>query len=171
MTDGTNHTASQADNDSPTKHSYELSVLNGSAIECDKGRLCREEHAPSTRLLSRRNSQTVFEDCTALARTLRLPEGSHKHVHNHSKNRKPRKRFTKRILKFWNSGWVQEVASCFFAMLALAAIIITLAVHSGKPIPEWPRLISINSLIAIFSALFRAGIVYPVSEGANWSDF
>jgi hypothetical protein len=167
MSDDANHTASRADNDSIAKRSYELSNLNGPATESQQGSLYPGEHAPSTRLLSRRDSQTALDDPTTLARTLRLPEGSYKRVQDHSKRQEPRKRITKRVLKFWDSGWVQEVASCLFAMLALAAIIITLAIHSGRPIPEWPRLISINSLIAIFSALFRAGIVFPISEGEN----
>ncbi|KAF6829451.1 hypothetical protein CMUS01_08161 [Colletotrichum musicola] len=43
----------------------------------------------------------------------------------------------------------------------------------GRPLPAWPSLISINSLIAIFTALFKASLIFPVAEGLgqlkwNW---
>ena len=64
-----------------------------------------------------------------------------------------------------NYVWVVEITSLVVASAALAAIIILLAVHQDRPLPQWPRLISINSLIAIFTAILKAAIILPVAEG------
>ena len=62
-------------------------------------------------------------------------------------------------------AWRIELSSFFLATLALAAIFITLAIHSDRPMPQWPKLISINSLIAIFTAVLKAALMMPVAEG------
>jgi hypothetical protein len=61
--------------------------------------------------------------------------------------------------------WVLEVLSCLIASIALAAIIITLVVHQGRPLPQWPHLISINSLLAVFTVILKASLSLPVAEG------
>lgn len=61
--------------------------------------------------------------------------------------------------------WLLEIASCLLACLSFFAIISTLAVHEGRPLPEWPDLISINSLIAIFNTVLKGCLVMPVAEG------
>lgn len=67
--------------------------------------------------------------------------------------------------RIWSYAWVIEISSFFLAVLALAAIFITLAIHSDRPMPQWPKLISINSLIAIFTAVLKAALMMPVAEG------
>ena len=67
--------------------------------------------------------------------------------------------------RVWTYAWLSEISSLFLATLALAAIFITLATHSGRPMPQWPRWISINSLIAIFTAVLKAALMMPVAEG------
>ena len=69
------------------------------------------------------------------------------------------------IRKAFDYEWSVEIASCFLACLALFAIVITVAIHEDKPLPQWPPLISVNSLIAIFTALLKAAILMPVAEG------
>jgi hypothetical protein len=61
--------------------------------------------------------------------------------------------------------WIVEVLSYIFALVALAAIVITLALHNNKPLPRWPSLISINSLVSIFTAILKAAMLLPVAEG------
>lgn len=70
-----------------------------------------------------------------------------------------------RLRELWGNSWVVETFSCCIALIFLAATVITLAIHQNKPQPKWPRLISINALIAIFSALMKAALVLPLSEG------
>jgi hypothetical protein len=67
--------------------------------------------------------------------------------------------------RIWSYAWAIEISSFFLATLALAAIFITLAIHSDRPMPQWPKLISINSLIAIFTAVLKAALMMPVAEG------
>ena len=69
------------------------------------------------------------------------------------------------LKRIWSYAWLIEISSFFLATLALAAIFITLAVHSGRPMPQWPKVISINSLIAIFTAVLKAALMMPVAEG------
>jgi hypothetical protein len=66
--------------------------------------------------------------------------------------------------RIWTYAWVIEISSFFLATLALAAIFITLAIHSDRPMPQWPKLISINSLIAIFTAVLKAALMMPVAQ-------
>ena len=67
--------------------------------------------------------------------------------------------------RIWSYAWAIEISSFFLATLALAAIFITLAIHSDRPMSQWPKLISINSLIAIFTAVLKAALMMPVAEG------
>lgn len=65
------------------------------------------------------------------------------------------------VLRYW---WV-EVVSCVLALIALVAIVATVGVYNGRPLPNWPHPISINSMISIFTAIFRAALVMPIAEG------
>ena len=61
-------------------------------------------------------------------------------------------------------GWKLEILSYLVAIVALAAIFITLIIHQGRPLPQWPHLISINALISIFTSIFKAALIMPVGE-------
>lgn len=61
--------------------------------------------------------------------------------------------------------WKFEILSNFVALGCIVAIISILAIHQGQPLPDWPDLISINSLIAILTAVFKASLILPVAEG------
>lgn len=50
-------------------------------------------------------------------------------------------------------------------LLAFAAIVTTLSVHQNRPLPQWPSMISINSLISVFTAILKAALILPVAEG------
>jgi Protein of unknown function (DUF3176) len=69
------------------------------------------------------------------------------------------------VRRAFDYAWSVEIASCFLACAAFSAMVITVAIHQDEPLPQWPRLISVNSLIAIFSALLKAAILLPVAEG------
>ena len=64
-----------------------------------------------------------------------------------------------------NHAWLIEILSLVLASLAFAAIVITLSIHQNRPIPQWPHLISINSLVAIFTTIMKAALIFPVAEG------
>ena len=69
------------------------------------------------------------------------------------------------LRKSTNHPWLLEILSSCLAVVALMAIIVTLAVHSGRPLPQWPHAISINALIAVFTAIFKGCLLMPVAEG------
>lgn len=73
----------------------------------------------------------------------------------------------KRLLR---CSWVYECASIVVAILAMEAIYITLILHRNGPLPQQASMISINSLIAIFTVILKASLLMPVAEGMafNW---
>ncbi|KAI0390152.1 hypothetical protein F5Y17DRAFT_83149 [Xylariaceae sp. FL0594] len=75
--------------------------------------------------------------------------------------------FARRVRRMWYYGWVAESLGCSLAVLALIATVITLRLHEDKTLPEWPFSISINSLIAIFGVLLKAGATVALSEGIS----
>ena len=60
--------------------------------------------------------------------------------------------------------WLPEITSFLLAVIALLAIIILLAVQKDKPLPNWPSLIGINSLVAIISSVLRVALLFPIAE-------
>lgn len=63
--------------------------------------------------------------------------------------------------------WTAEVASCVFALAALAGLVVILRTHQDRPLPQWPQLVTINSIVSIFSLLMRAGVCYVLAEGLS----
>ena len=41
----------------------------------------------------------------------------------------------------------------------------TLLAHQNKPNPEWPQLVTINSIVSLFSLLMRAAVSLVLAEG------
>ena len=74
----------------------------------------------------------------------------------------------RRHTHFLRSWWL-EIGACFIFILALLAIIVTLRPHQGKPLPQWPYDISINSLISIYVVLLKATVLFVAAEGIGKS--
>jgi hypothetical protein len=62
-------------------------------------------------------------------------------------------------------GWLPEILAFTLALVALSAIIITLAFHNGSTLPHWPFQISINALISVFGVILKGTMLVPVAEG------
>jgi hypothetical protein len=73
----------------------------------------------------------------------------------------------RKLRRAWNYGWVAEILCCVLGIVSLIAIVITLRLHQGKPLPRWPLGITINALIATSAMLMKAGLTVPLSEGSN----
>jgi hypothetical protein len=54
--------------------------------------------------------------------------------------------------RLFQKGWTAETCSCILA-------------HQNKPMPEWPQIVSINSIISLFALLMRAGVGTVLTEG------
>lgn len=63
--------------------------------------------------------------------------------------------------------WLMEILSFVVSLVALAVIIAILATHQDKSLPQWPTLISINSLVSIFTSILKAAMLLPVAEGIS----
>jgi hypothetical protein len=60
--------------------------------------------------------------------------------------------------------WLWEILSITAAALALAGIVLIPVLHRCHPFPKWSAAITINALIAIFTAIFMACMMMPVAE-------
>jgi hypothetical protein len=62
-------------------------------------------------------------------------------------------------------NWTTETCSYIFSIFALAGLVTTLLVHQSKPLPQWPQLVTINSIISLFSLLMRSLVGVVLAEG------
>lgn len=77
-------------------------------------------------------------------------------------NQKQRFQLVNRI---WAKSWTTETCSYVISVLALAGLVATLLSHQNKPLPQWPQLVTINSIISLFSLLMRACVGVVLAEG------
>jgi hypothetical protein len=52
-----------------------------------------------------------------------------------------------------------------FSVLSLVGLVMTLAAHQDRRLPDWPQLVTINSIVSLFSLLMRAGVGFVLAEG------
>ena len=62
-------------------------------------------------------------------------------------------------------SWTAETCSYILSIVALAGLIVTLLAHQTKPLPQWPQMVTINSIISLFSLLMRACVGVVLAEG------
>lgn len=65
------------------------------------------------------------------------------------------------------NGWNFEILSCLLAVVALVGLVVTLWKHENRPLPQWPRIVTINSIISIFTLLIRTGVCFILAEGIS----
>jgi hypothetical protein len=75
--------------------------------------------------------------------------------------------FSRSAARMWALGWRAETCSYIVANLALAGLVATLSAHQGRPLPQWPQLVTINSIISLFSLLMRACVGVVLAEGRS----
>ncbi len=63
---------------------------------------------------------------------------------------------------FWNWKW--ELLSLVGTTMALISIIIILNHYHGRPSPNWPYEITLNTLVSIFSTVLKALMMMAVAE-------
>ncbi|KAI0385228.1 hypothetical protein F5Y04DRAFT_208321 [Hypomontagnella monticulosa] len=72
-----------------------------------------------------------------------------------------------RVKRFWHYGWVVEIFGIALAIISLMSIFIALQCYKGQEAKAWPLFITLNSFIAVFTVLLKAGIAVPLSEGIS----
>ncbi|PNS19285.1 hypothetical protein CAC42_2462 [Sphaceloma murrayae] len=78
-------------------------------------------------------------------------------------------------LRYWaNRNWVYELAACCISVTTLGGVVILLCTRQNKPLPDWPTLITLNSLIAVLTTIMKGCMIFAVAEGISqlkWSWF
>ena len=64
-------------------------------------------------------------------------------------------------------SWILEILSLLASISAIAAIVGVLAHFNGQSLPHWPEQITLNTLVALLSALATASIAAPLSSGLS----
>lgn len=64
--------------------------------------------------------------------------------------------------------WRWELLSLLISVGSFIAIVIILHLHQDKTLSSWNLPISLNALIAILSAVFKASLALPISEGKDY---
>jgi hypothetical protein len=83
----------------------------------------------------------------------------------HSNQKLKHARFNKSQLSFLKPWWM-EIIACAFVLLALVAIVLTLAIHQNQPLPDWPFGISVNSVVSVFVVILKGGMLLILGEGS-----
>lgn len=63
--------------------------------------------------------------------------------------------------------WLKEILSLLVSIFALAAIVAVLVTYHDKPLQQLPSSISVNSLVSIFTSIFKAAMLLPITEGIS----
>jgi hypothetical protein len=62
--------------------------------------------------------------------------------------------------------WWKAIIGSTFMVLALMAIILILALHQNRPLPNWPLTITINSLISIMVVILKTSMLAIIASGS-----
>jgi hypothetical protein len=84
----------------------------------------------------------------------------------HSNQNPMHARFGTSQLGFLKPWWTELIA-CVVVLLAIMALVLTLAIHQNQPLPNWPFGISVNSLVSIFVVILKGGMLLILSEGSS----
>ncbi len=69
--------------------------------------------------------------------------------------------------RFAIDRWIWEWCAMLISGISLIAIFLILQLHQGRPLPNWPYSITINSLISIFATIFKVTILVPIAQGLS----
>ena len=76
--------------------------------------------------------------------------------------------------RFETDWWIKEIGAMLISILSLLCIVVILRIHEGRPLPDWPFSITINSLVSIFSTIMGMTILVPLEQcisQAKWHWF
>lgn len=75
------------------------------------------------------------------------------------------KTYLDRLQGAGSNKWAAETIALIMTMLALGGLVSTLLTHQSKPLPNWPQLVTINTITSLFSLIMRAGVGVVLVEG------
>jgi hypothetical protein len=71
-------------------------------------------------------------------------------------------------------SWIWELSACICSLLAFFSIFAVLKYYDGRPQPEWPYNITINSVLSWITTVLRAAMLVSVAaciSQASWLHF
>ncbi|KAI1457061.1 hypothetical protein F4805DRAFT_205981 [Annulohypoxylon moriforme] len=80
----------------------------------------------------------------------------------------PSKRIT--LAKIW---WL-EMSACLLVVATIGALVGTVQPYQGRPLPQWPYSLSINTIVSFYSEIMRAAMILVLGECLSqlkWSWF
>ena len=86
-------------------------------------------------------------------------------VHNHDiKNlaRSPRSAYD-----ITNEWWLWEFSAWVISLIAMIALVAILNKYNSRALPEWPHNISLNSVMSLFTTVFKSSLLIPVVESIS----
>ncbi|KAH8680533.1 hypothetical protein BX600DRAFT_543279 [Xylariales sp. PMI_506] len=78
------------------------------------------------------------------------------------------------VVAYLGDLWAWELLGCLLALVSLLVIIAILVAYQDSPLPQWPNYISINTIISVCTAVMKAALMLPATEGISqmkWSWF
>jgi hypothetical protein len=75
-------------------------------------------------------------------------------------------RFGTSQLDFLKPWWI-EISACVLVLLAIIAIVLTLAIHHNQPLPNWPFGVSVSSPVSVFVVILKGGMLLILGEGST----
>ena len=65
--------------------------------------------------------------------------------------------------------WWLETGACFISLAAIVAVVATLYPHQGRPLPQWPYNLSINTILSIYMTILKGAVLTVIAEGIGQS--
>lgn len=87
----------------------------------------------------------------------------------HITKKRQRMRLMKRCSHLATDWWLWELCATMTSLISFLAIILILRLHEGRPLPDRPFSITINSLVSIFATIMKAAMLVPIAEGISQS--
>jgi Protein of unknown function (DUF3176) len=158
------------DTDSPVSHVSRLEPAQQSlnAVSSERPVSPNEETSQLESLIPESNNDGPNEQSQTAEPAAR--EGQKPLVNTEERQREGKMSKPKKPVGYIRA-WMWEVMSVVLAIVALIASIVVLGVYNGKTLPEWPRGITLNTVISIFSTALKALILVAVAEGSYETDF
>lgn len=60
--------------------------------------------------------------------------------------------------------WFLEILNSFLLLVAISAIVVTLYIHDGQPLPQWPFDITINAMLSTYAVVLKASMAFILTS-------
>ena len=108
-----------------------------------------QETASSLRLLRNDHQKTYAQDVFEIGDGVYTYDTSRQHQRSKRKNS-----------SWYHDWWVWEIAAVVLSLGSTTAIIAILAKYNGKPLPNWPYKITLNSMLSVLSTISK--VLFPI---------